>query len=147
MTEEARLVNEIVTQSNWVYWVVVVGVLVILAVFGIVYTILVRNVFRRQLAVLAEATNERARTLYLEHLPVINERIDREVERLEEHMAERTEEHNKDILFLLQENERLERLLAGRVSKESVETLKLTKEEETERALKVLLARIRRENL
>lgn len=132
---------------GWLDWAILGGLVFILLAFVVVMLLFSKNLFQRQLAVLVKATDERSRTLYLEHLPVINETIEREVDRLEELYAEGWQNHDKDILFLLKEMERLETLITGVVPSETMAEVQLSKQEETAQALKILLARIRRETL
>ena len=91
--------------------------------------------------------DERARNLYLEHLPLVYAQLDKEVKRIEAIIKHRVEEHDKDILFLLQEQYQLEDTLKGRVPESAIESIKLNREEMTEQALKILLARIRQGNI
>lgn len=130
---------------GWLDWAIIGGLALLIVGFIVAYTLLTKNIFNRQLAILGKVVDERARTLYLEHLPVVNQRLDAEVVRLEKAIAERVEAHDKDVLFLLQEQERIESMLKGYVPEKTLKQVKLSKEEQAEQALRVLLARIRRE--
>lgn len=142
MNEATMLTNALVDgRWGWLDWAIVGGLVLLLIGFIVAYVLLTRNIFNRQLAVLAKAVDERSRTLYLEHLPVVTAQIDRETARLERMIKDRVEEHDKDVLFLLGEQQKLE----GKVPERASVSVKLSPEEETALALKILLARIRRE--
>lgn len=146
MNEAAMLTNALVDgRWGWLNWAIVGGLVLLLIGFIVAYVLLTRNVFNRQLAVLAKAVDERSRTLYLEHLPVVTDQIDREIARLERVIKDRVEEHDKDVLFLLGEQQKLAVTLEGMVPEKLAVSMKMTQEEEVARALKILLARIRRE--
>lgn len=146
MNEATMLTNTLVDgRWGWLDWAIVGGLVLLLIGFIVAYVLLTRNIFNRQLAVLAKAADERSRALYLEHLPVITAQIDREIARLERVIKDRVEEHDKDVLFLLGEQQKLEVALEGKVPEELIVSMKMTQEEEVARALKILLARIRRE--
>jgi len=111
MTETMALTNVLVDgQWGWLDWAIVAGLLLIFGAFVIGYILLAKNIFNRQLNILqkaleesSEVLDERARNLYLEHLPLIYAQLDKEVKRIEAIIERRVEEHDKDILFLLQE--------------------------------------------
>ena len=146
MNEATMLTNALVDgRWGWLDWAIVGGLVLLLIGFIVAYVILTRNIFNRQLAVLAKAVDERSRTLYLEHLPVITAQIDREIARLEQIIKDRVEEHDKDVLFLLGEQQKLAGVLEGIVPEKLAMSMKMTQEEEMAQALKILLARIRRE--
>lgn len=155
MTETMALTHVLVDgQWGWLDWAIVAGLLLIFVGFIVGYTLLAKNIFNRQLNILqkaleeqSEMLNERARNLYLEHLPIIYAQLDKEVKRIEAIIERRIEEHDKDILFLLQEQYQLEDTLKGRVPEGALECIKLNREEMTEQALKILLARIRQANI
>lgn len=155
MTETMALTHVLVDgQWGWLDWAIVAGLLLIFVGFIVGYTLLAKNIFNRQLNILqkaleeqSEMLNERARNLYLEHLPIIYAQLDKEVKRIEAIIERRIEEHDKDILFLLQEQYQLEDTLKGRVPEGALECIKLNREEMTEQALKILLARIRQGNI
>ena len=150
MTDTNKLVTTLTETHAWVLsdWIIIGGILFFFIIFiGILFFVL-KKVFDRQLAVLGKAVDERARGLYLDHLPFINEKISGEIKRLEGVIASQSGVHDKDVLFLLQEIDRLEVLLAkGTITPTDVVKLKLTKEEEAKRALQILLTRIRKEAL
>lgn len=146
MNEATMLTNTLVDgRWGWLDWAIVGGLVLLLIGFIVAYVLLTRNIFNRQLAVLAKAADERSRALYLEHLPVITAQIDREIARLERIIKDRVEEHDKDVLFLLGEQQKLATMLEGMVPEKLAVSMKMTQEEEVARALKILLARIRRE--
>lgn len=146
MNEATMLTNALVDgRWGWLDWAIVGGLVLLLIGFIVAYVLLTRNIFNRQLAVLAKAVDERSRVLYLEHLPVVTAQIDREIARLERIIKDRVEEHDKDVLFLLGEQQKLAVMLEGMVSEKLAMSMKMTQEEEMAQALKILLARIRRE--
>ena len=155
MTETMALNHVLVgAQWGWLEWAIVAGLSLIFCAFIIGYILLAKNIFHRQLNVLqkaleeqSEVLDERARNLYLEHLPLVYAQLDKEVKRIEAIIKRRVEEHDKDILFLLQEQYQLEDTLKGHVSESAIESIKLNREEMTEQALKILLARIRQGNI
>ena len=155
MTETMALTHVLVDgQWGWLDWAVVAGLLLIFCAFIIGYILLAKNIFHRQLNILqkaleeqSEVLDERARDLYLEHLPLVYAQLDKEVKRIEAIIKHRVEEHDKDILFLLQEQYKLEDTLKGRVPESAIESIKLDREEMIEQALKILLARIRQGNI
>lgn len=146
MNEATMLTNALVDgRWGWLDWAIVGGLVLLLIAFIVAYALLTRNIFNRQIAVLAKAVDERSRALYLEHLPVVTAQIDREIARLERIIKDRVEEHDKDVLFLLGEQQKLATMLEGMVPEKLAMSMKMTQEEEVARALKILLARIRRE--
>lgn len=146
MNEATMLTNALVDgRWGWLDWAIVGGLVLLLIGFIVAYALLTRNIFNRQLAVLAEAVDERSRALYLEHLPVVTAQIDREIARLERIIKDRVDEHDKDVLFLLGEQQELAGMLEGIVPEKLAMSMKMTREEEMAQALKILLARIRRE--
>lgn len=146
MNEATMLTNALVDgRWGWLDWAIVGGLVLLLIGFIVGYALLTRNIFNRQLAVLAKAVDERSRALYLEHLPVVTAQIDREIARLERIIKDRVEEHDKDVLFLLGEQQKLAVMLEGMVPEKLATSMKMTQEEEMAQALKILLARIRRE--
>ena len=150
MTDTNKLVTTLTETHAWVLsdWIIIGGVvLFFLILIGVIF-ISLKNIFNRQLNILGKAVDDRARGLYLDHLPFINEKISGEIKRLEGVIASQSGVHDKDVLFLLQEIDRLEVLLSkGVVTPTDVVKLKLTKEEEAKRALQILLTRIRKEAL
>lgn len=146
MNEATMLTNALVDgRWGWLDWAIVGGLVLLLIAFIAAYALLTRNIFNRQIAVLAKAVDERSRALYLEHLPVVTAQIDREIARLERIIKDRVEEHDKDVLFLLGEQQKLATMLEGMVPEKLAVSMKMTQEEEMTQALKILLARIRRE--
>lgn len=150
VSETSKLVEGLTEAHAWVLsdWIIVGGVvLLFLILIGIMF-ITLKKIFDRQLGILGRAVDDRARGLYLDHLPFINEKISGEIKRLEGVISSQTGTHDKDVLFLLQEIERLETVLnKGVVTPTDLHKLKLTKEEEAQRALQILLTRIRKDAL
>ena len=150
MTDTNKLVTTLTETHAWVLsdWIIIGGVVLFFLILIGVMFIALKNIFDRQLNILGKAVDDRARGLYLDHLPFINEKISGEIKRLEGVIASQSGVHDKDVLFLLQEIDRLEVLLSkGVVTPTDVVKLKLTKEEEAKRALQILLTRIRKEAL
>lgn len=150
MSDTGKLVATLTEAHAWVLsdWIIIGGVILFFLIFVGAMFFVLKKIFDRQLAVLGKAVDERARGLYLDHLPFINEKISGEIRRLEGVIERALDSHNKDVLFLLQEIDRLEVLLTKDiVTPVEVAKLKLTKEEEAQRALQILLTRIRKEAL
>ena len=150
MTDTNKFVTALTETHAWVLsdWIIIGGVVLFFLILIGVMFIALKNIFDRQLNILGKAVDDRARGLYLDHLPFINEKISGEIKRLEGVISSQTGMHDKDVLFLLQEIERLETVLnKGIIAPTDLHKLKLTKEEEARRALQILLIRIRKDAL
>lgn len=132
-------------QIEWFNWAIMIGIALVTIGVVAAFVILSKVTFRKQLEIVQAVMEDSAHSLYLSHLPLLTQHTDQEVARIEQSIQAKAAEHDKDILFLLQENERLEGLLKGRVSEGALQEIKLSREEQTERALKLLLSRIRDE--
>ena len=94
-------------------WVIVAGLGAILVILLMIFVFAEQRIFKRQLKVLGEVVDDKVRSLYFEQLRIIDDRVDREMRRITEHLDLAVKNHDDDVLFLLQEIDRLEVLLVA----------------------------------
>ena len=124
---------------------VLVGVLLLILVGA--YITISKTLFKKQLELLGKVTDNRARTIYLEHIPLVYARLEKEIANVRAEIAARVMEHNKDILFLLQEDARIDQLLGGQISQETLQQAKVSREDQKTRIVELLLNQLREERL
>ena len=124
---------------------VLVGVLLLILIGA--YVTISKTLFKKQLELLGKVTDNRARAIYLEHVPLIYARLEKEVANIRAEIAARVMEHNKDILFLLQEDARIDQLLGGQISQETLQQAKVSREDQKTRIVELLLNQLREERL
>ena len=124
---------------------IIVGVLLLVLVGA--FLVISKALFKKQLELLGRVTDNRARTIYLEHIPLVYARLEKEIASVRAEIAARVMEHNKDILFLLQEDARIDQLLGGQISQETLRQAKVSREDQKTRIVELLLNQLREERL
>lgn len=91
--------------SGWglTQWLIVGGLAIIYIALLFMLLRIEKRIFDKQLNILGEALDGKAKTLYFDQLRLIDNRIDKEMVKLETRLSGAVDNHNKDVLFLLQE--------------------------------------------